>query len=331
MRFIWGEKEFTLMFIPGVNRRTRRIKLPHSSLYVIPGCIILVIIGFVLTIYWMDSHFERTTSSMQQSFDGQEQRLSEQILQKNSELSQLQTNLIELNQQADDFKTKLEEIKKLEHVIDLMTEAGGSIAKEKKTSAARTDAGTGENRHIGGLEEPVAPEEVSRLVNETKQGLSGLVTDINGLLVHLTESEAKLVEAQHLRNVTPTVWPVASRRITSRFGIRIDPFTRNPAMHAGLDIDGELGDPVYAAAEGKVAIAGFDYDHGNHIRIDHSRGIETEYLHLSKLLVKAGDAVSKGQKIGLMGSTGRSTGTHLHYEVHRNRVPVDPSPYLITD
>lgn len=331
MRFIWGKKEFTLIIIPGANRRTVRIKLPHSSLYMMPSIVLLVLFGFFFTIYWMDTHFEQTTSSMQQSFDGQERRLSDEITLKETELEQLQTNLIELSEQTNEFKAKLEEIKKLEHVIELMTETDTSGPKTNKTSALRTaPLGKEDELHVGGIETSVAAEDVSQLVLSTKQDLGVLVHDINRMLVDLTESEAKLVEAQHIRNVTPTIWPTSSRLVTSRFGIRLDPFTRKPSMHSGMDIDGELGDPVYATAEGKITAAGWDSAYGNHIRINHSRGLETGYLHLSKLLVKKGDTVTKGQQIGLVGSTGRSTGTHLHYEVHRNRVQVDPTPYLLT-
>jgi murein DD-endopeptidase MepM/ murein hydrolase activator NlpD len=102
-------------------------------------------------------------------------------------------------------------------------------------------------------------------------------------------------------------------------------------MHTGLDIDGELNDPVYATAEGKVLLAEWDGDHGNHILIDHTQGIKTQYLHLNKMLVSRGTKVLKGQLIGLVGSTGRSTGTHLHYEVRINDVPVNPRPYLLGD
>ncbi|MNG13333.1 Murein DD-endopeptidase MepM [compost metagenome] len=102
-------------------------------------------------------------------------------------------------------------------------------------------------------------------------------------------------------------------------------------MHTGYDIDGEYNDPVYVTAAGKVIAAGFDGEFGNYIIVDHTRGIETKYMHLNKILVKRGESVTKGQQIGLVGSTGRSTGSHLHYEVLKNGIQIDPKPYLISN
>ncbi|GGA03640.1 hypothetical protein GCM10008018_57100 [Paenibacillus marchantiophytorum] len=331
MRFIWGKKEFTLMIIPGANRRTVRFKLPHSSLYIVPSVILLVLIGFFVTIYFMNTHSHRTRNNMQQVFDGQERQLVDQITHKNSELEQLQANLIDLSQQANEFKLKLEEIKKIDHVIELMSETEGAKGTSKKTAAPSTQQPKGKNSDIGGSDVPVTSQDVSLLVNSTKEGLFSLVGDINALLLHLNESEAKLKEAQYVSSITPTLWPTVTHSITSGFGVRIDPFTSKPSMHTGFDLDGEMNDDVYATAAGKVVEASFDNEHGNHIIIDHTRGLQTEYMHLNKMLVKRGESVKKGQKIGLIGTTGRSTGSHLHYEVQKNGVPIDPNPYLKTD
>ncbi|WP_246309186.1 M23 family metallopeptidase [Paenibacillus alginolyticus] len=331
MKFIWGKKELTLMIIPGANHRTVRFKLPHSSLYIVPSLILLVLIGFFVTIYLMNIYSHQTRTNMQQTFDGQERQLVNQITLKNSELEQLQNNLIDLSQQANEFKVKLEEIKKLDHVIQLMSQPEETNRTSKKLSMESTESLGGVRSDVGGSEVPVTSQEVTTLVSSTKQGLTSLVGDINALLVNLSESEVRLEEAERLRSITPTLWPTTTHIITSGFGIRRDPFTLKPTMHAGLDLDGETNDPVYATAAGKVVEASFDNEHGNHIIIDHSRGIQTEYMHLNKMLVKRGESVTKGQKIGLLGSTGRSTGSHLHYEVHKNGVQIDPSPYLITN
>ncbi len=316
------------MIIPGANRQTVRIKLPHSSLYVVPSVIILVLTGFCVTIYLMNTTFHQTTSTMQQSFDGQERQLVDQITLKNNELEQLQNNLIDLSQQADEFKVKLEEIKKLEHVIQLMSETDGT---SKKSGALPSGMASRPNPDVGGAEVPVTSQEVTTLVSSTKQDLTSLVGEINTVLVNLNASEVKLKEAEQLRTITPTLWPTVTHSITSGFGLRKDPFTLKPSMHAGIDLDGELNDAVYVTAAGKVIEAGYDDEHGNHIIVDHTRGLQTEYMHLNKMLVKRGESVTKGQQIGLMGTTGRSTGTHLHYEVHKNGVQIDPSPYLIND
>ncbi|MGG1553586.1 M23 family metallopeptidase [Paenibacillus ferrarius] len=330
MKFIWAKKELTLMIIPGAHRRTVRFKLPQSMLIIVPSLLLLVLTGFVITIYVMHTTSDQTKLSMQAELDGHDRQFTEQLTQKNSELEKLQTDLITLSRQANDFKDTLEEIKQLDHVIELMAEPEGASGTSKK--AAGSPSPTAPKRlDIGGSDTPVTSDEVFALVGETKDGLSSLVSDINGLLEHLKASEAKIKEAEYIRSITPTLWPIANHRISSGFGIRLDPFTLKPSMHTGLDLDGDMNDPVYVAAAGKVIEAGFDNDHGNHIIVEHSKGLETEYMHLNKMLVKRGESVSKGQQIGLVGSTGRSTGSHLHYEVHKNGVPISPMPYLITD
>ncbi len=116
--------------------------------------------------------------------------------------------------------------------------------------------------------------------------------------------------------------------VTSGFGVRRDPFLGKPAMHTGLDLRGEIGEPVHATADGKVAIAGWDGGYGNLVEIDHGNGLSTRFGHLSKILVKVGQKVHTGQVIGLIGSTGRSTGPHLHYETRINGEAIDPEKLL---
>lgn len=126
----------------------------------------------------------------------------------------------------------------------------------------------------------------------------------------------------------PSVQPVAKMEYTSNFGVRSDPFRGTAAMHAGVDIRGPIGTPIYATADGIVAEAKRRGGYGNLVEIDHGKGIATRYGHLSKILVSAGSRVTRGQVIALMGSTGRSTGSHLHYEVRMDGRAVNPLPFL---
>lgn len=128
----------------------------------------------------------------------------------------------------------------------------------------------------------------------------------------------------------PSVQPVSKLNFTSNFGIRSDPFRGTAAMHAGVDIPGPTGTPIYATADGTIAEAERRGGYGNMVEIDHGKGIATRYGHMSKLLVIAGTHVKRGQLIGLMGSTGRSTGPHLHYEVRIDGRAVNPIPFLTT-
>jgi peptidase M23-like protein len=114
----------------------------------------------------------------------------------------------------------------------------------------------------------------------------------------------------------------------SGFGVRMDPFTSSPAMHTGLDLHGETGDPVRATADGKVTLAGWSGGYGRVIDIDHGNGMSTRYGHLSAIDVRVGQSIRTGQIIGRIGSTGRSTGPHLHYETRVRGGAVDPQKFL---
>ena len=143
------------------------------------------------------------------------------------------------------------------------------------------------------------------------------------------ERELRMYEGflrQH--GTTPSIWPVVGK-LESGVGGRRNPFGgRGYEFHEGQDIDATYGTPVQAAATGRVTIAGWQRGYGKVVYVDHSNGLSTRYGHLSEIDVSVGQTVNRGQTIGLVGSTGRSTGPHLHYEVRINNQPVDPRPYL---
>lgn len=123
--------------------------------------------------------------------------------------------------------------------------------------------------------------------------------------------------------------PAPGRDISSRFGNRMDPFLGRLALHAGVDFVAETGSDIHTTGAGTVTSAGFSGGYGNMVEIDHGKGITTRYGHMSQILVKEGDKVALGDVIGKAGSTGRSTGPHVHYEVRLNDNPVDPMPFLV--
>ena len=126
----------------------------------------------------------------------------------------------------------------------------------------------------------------------------------------------------------PTRLPIPGAELTSSFGNRIDPFAHSHAFHAGLDFAARAGTPIASAAGGIVAFAGFKRDFGWVVEIDHGNGLATRYAHASQLLVRTGEVVVPGDRIAMVGSTGRSTGAHLHFEVLRAGDQVDPRRYL---
>lgn len=148
-------------------------------------------------------------------------------------------------------------------------------------------------------------------------------------LDNLLQNKEKLIAA------TPAIQPVSNQdlnRIASGFGFRIDPIYKTIKMHAGLDFSAPQGTPIYATANGRIKIAGFsDGGYGNHVVINHGYGYETLYGHMVRIKARVGQQVARGELIGYVGSTGKSTGPHLHYEVHKNGNKLDPVYFFYND
>ncbi len=142
------------------------------------------------------------------------------------------------------------------------------------------------------------------------------------------ESQLRVIATASNSAFVPSMWAHLGK-INNEFGFRRNPFGGGSyEFHAGIDIDGETGDTVAVTANGIVTEAAWTGGYGNMIEIDHGNGLKTRYGHLSRIGVRVGDAVERGQIIGLVGSTGRSTGAHLHYELRLNDRPINPRPFL---
>lgn len=158
--------------------------------------------------------------------------------------------------------------------------------------------------------------------------LSTLARVLDDRSDHLAVMDAILSREQIRKAALPTASPVSLGFFSSNFGWRLDPFTGQRAMHEGVDFVAESGTPIKAAAGGIVIYSDYHVGYGNMLEIDHGNGLVSRYGHASKRLVKEGDVVLRGQKIGEVGSTGRSTGPHLHFEVLLNGAPQNPTRYL---
>ena len=142
------------------------------------------------------------------------------------------------------------------------------------------------------------------------------------------EAQLASIEKTSSPEFIPSMWAHLGK-VNNEYGYRRNPFGGGSyEFHSGMDIDGERGDAVIAPAKGTVVKAGWQGGYGNLIEVDHGRGIATRYGHLSQVLVHAGDRITRGQLIARMGSTGRSTGSHLHYEVRIDGRPVNPIPFM---
>ncbi len=182
--------------------------------------------------------------------------------------------------------------------------------------------GDGEQKVDVNLESPVA-RRVDEIFSNPSLYYDEIRADLEAVIDQFREKLSYLTSV-------PSIWPVKGW-ITSGFGYRISPFSHSLEFHEGVDIANALGTPIHAPAEGYVLYAGWARGYGNVLIIGHGYGISTIYGHLKKILVKQGQHVYRGEVIALMGSTGRSTGPHLHYEVRVNGVPVNPLNYIIEE
>ena len=140
--------------------------------------------------------------------------------------------------------------------------------------------------------------------------------------------DSVLMDGRLAAKAIPTTLPVEVGYYSSNFGYRIDPFNGRQAFHTGIDFNAPPGSTVIAAAGGVVAAAERHTEYGNMVDVNHDNGLTTRYAHLSRMVVKVGDVVLKGQKVGELGQTGRATGPHLHFEVRENSVPLNPNRFL---
>ncbi len=155
-----------------------------------------------------------------------------------------------------------------------------------------------------------------------------ILKDLLGVLENRLDSVRTGVERQQaLASATPSIWPVIGW-LSSAFGAREDPVNGGADFHPGLDISADYGTPVKATADGTIDTAGWAGDYGNMILVKHGYGMSTRYGHLSRLAVSAGQTVKRGQVIGYVGATGRTTGPHLHYEILLNGARINPMNLL---
>jgi murein DD-endopeptidase MepM/ murein hydrolase activator NlpD len=180
------------------------------------------------------------------------------------------------------------------------------------------------SRAMGGGASRVDPA-LTRAINGSPESTFGILSELLGVIEdRLATVRTKIEGQQALARATPSIWPLVPRWLTSGFGMRPDPFTGRPDFHAGLDISADHGSPVKATADGRIESAEYFGNYGNAVVISHGFGIATRFGHLSKFAVRAGQQIKRGDVIGFVGSTGRATSTHLHYEILLNGQPINP-------
>jgi murein DD-endopeptidase MepM/ murein hydrolase activator NlpD len=225
-----------------------------------------------------------------------------------------------LASKVDEFAARMEALKQFDKKIRIMANLETGRAREQLLG-------------IGG---PMSEENRirSKILSDDKELIAGVHRTVDRLTDAAVSQEQSftallefLKEKKSLLASTPSLWPVAGW-VTSEFGTRFSPFSGEREFHKAIDIATKYGRIIQTPADGVVTEVAYQHDVGQMIQIDHGHGISTFYGHLSKATVRPGQAVRKGDRIGQVGNSGRSTGSHLHYAVTLNGVPVNPRKYL---
>ena len=294
---------FTLMIIPSRKSGVKKISV---SRVVIRNILIASLVAILVTLYVVYDYAS--------------------IKRDRAELVRLRAQTKEQSQQFRDLAIKIDGF------ADRMEELRQFDKKIRILSADQTSRDRKLPLGIGGSDKETRVKELldqdqQKLITGIREEIVKLNEDVNDREKSFNELLNFLHEQKSILAATPSIWPVKGW-VTSEFGVRESPFRTGVEFHKGLDISTRFGKEVVAPADGLVIVSAYDQQEGNFIKIDHGRGLATGFAHLSRMAVKQGVRVKKGDIIGYVGDTGRSTGSHLHYSVFVNNVQVNPRKYL---
>lgn len=235
-----------------------------------------------------------------------------------------QTELLELRRRLGDFKVEMDQLNRFNHKLKVVL---GMDEGGKAESQGRYEGKGGSD--------PIADQPVVSLARQLEAQMASIRSELDRLNrdARLSEQiqqelQAYLESRKSVLAATPSILPTTGR-LTSRYGMRRSPFNTKREFHRGLDIANRRGTKIVAPANGQVASIIRERGYGLILTINHGYGIKTRYAHLGRTKVKPGQLIKRGQLIALMGNSGRSTGSHLHYEVWRDGKPVNPAEYVI--
>ncbi|MBT4364379.1 MAG: M23 family metallopeptidase [Desulfobacterales bacterium] len=304
--------KITFFMFDSSNFKNRQITVSKLSLILLSAFITVAFFsfGFLTFNYLKLKKINSSTLVLERTIQNQLEDIStqkKQIHKFAGEINSFKTKLFELN----GFEKKIRIIANIEDsdTNEGLFGVGGTIPDDLNPGLMLQNKN---NNLIREMHEQV--EELEYASIKQKGGLENL-------LKHLEDQKNLLAS-------TPSIRPTKGR-VTSRFGTRLSTFTNKREFHKGIDYSGRIGTPVIATADGIVTVAGSKGTLGKLITIDHGHGMVTRYAHLSKILKKRHELVKRGDVIALIGNTGRSTGPHLHYEVHLNGIKINPRKYIL--
>jgi len=300
------KKIYTIMVIPNITGKFRSFSIPS---YLLKGIFFtsLILIGIAVFLF---NHYIVMTENIYE------------LKKLRKETREQAIEIQKFSQEIKNLGIKMTRLQTLDKKLRIIT----SLEKPKdKTTLVGIGGPTGsEFSDLNTVSENQQKEMIHLMQEELKQ----LKTDVSKQELSFLELEGFLRDQKSLLSSTPAIWPTRGW-LTSTFGYRKSPFTGKREMHEGLDIATRLGTPIYATADGVVVKTGMDRYLGKYVEIDHGYGFVTKYGHNSRVLVRVGQKVKRWQKIATVGNTGRSTGSHVHYEVKVNGIPVNPLRYII--
>lgn len=299
---MWRNK-LTLMLIPGAAGILKQLRIPVAAIYLGIG----VVVSLMFSSLFFSAQFftDKVT-------DKELEQLRAENLQLKDRYEQMRWYLAEVE---DRYRELVEKEVHLRSIFDLP-----EIEPQQRQLG------------VGGPVPPAAASmsQAGAMAVATEVEVDRLLKLSEFELEKYAEVEASLLGLKDRLNHTPSIWP-AKGWVSRGYGMKYDPFTGYRQMHRGLDIANHRGTPIIATADGRVASVGRNSGLGKIVALDHGYGFRTRYAHLSEIKVKRGQAVRRGDVIGLMGSTGYSTGPHLHYEVIRNGKTLNPVKYILND
>lgn len=296
-----GKKYYTVIVVPQETSEVKRYRLSKRFLKIMASAGVAVVFSSAWLLYDYINVKNQIWEARELRDVAQAQK--NQIQSFANKISTLETQMTKLRQ----FDTKLRVISNLEK----------EGPKEQYIGVGGPD---GNSFDYGNRQDLLVQKMHSDLENLNIE--AAVQEESFNELIEFLEDKKSLLAS------TPSIWPVRGW-VTSNFGKRLSPFTGTWKMHEGLDIATRMGTPIVAPADGRVIYVGVESGYGKLLVIDHGYGVVTRYGHNSKIFVKVGDEVKRGDKIAAVGSTGRSTGPHSHYEVRVNGVPVNPKNYIL--
>lgn len=320
MKKRWYAKKLTLLVIRDVDKSVKQVDVSKLLVVTVPIVTVVSISSFIVGLEMRSS---TQIKGLEGLLSASTHRMDVTVKDKDEAIEELQTEVIRLSAEAKDMKGRMQNITAMETKLQsLIHKYGKTDIPQQVQTTLPWDA----TEDVGGDFIPASHEQILSLAEEAHMDFDDIKSFLGTMEKHVTRT---LSNAKDVFENTPTLWPTTSKRLTSSFGYRRDPMTGRAAFHAGVDIAGKIGDPVFAAADGKVITASSDNSHGKYIVVQHPKGYKTWYMHLSKIEVKENDEITKGQQIGQLGNTGRSTGPHLHFQIVRNDQTIDPLPFIL--